>query len=369
MGLNRQHPAALLSLLPNHHSTLNRTRPVAGSDAAFNAHAKLRAFPCADPPMRLLLLLLSCCLLTTGSALAQTTNPRVLFDTDRGPMLLELDSMRAPITVTNFMRYVDDGRYNDILIYRVARNFVIQGGGFKSDSSPVPSFGNINSERNNGLSNTVGTIAVALPGNPPMINSGSNEWFINTGNNSATLNANFTVFGRVVFGMKTMTTINNLPVFSGTEQPIRIPLIKRAVRVAAGQFPILPLHTGSWFDPANPGKGFILEVAQASGSEQGPLLVLSWYDFHEGKQIWMYGSAPFALGASSVEVPLQISTGGQFGSAFMPGQVTANPNWGKVTVRFTGCDAGNWSYTSIYGNGNFPVRSLTLPTDQSCVGN
>ena len=140
---------------------------------------------------------------------------------------------------------------------------------------------------------------MALPGNPPLVNNATNEWFINTGNNSTTLDPNFTVFGKLVFGTKTLNTINNLVVFQGTEQPIRIPTIRRAVRVASGQFPILPAHAGSWYDPANPGKGFILEVAQASGSEQGPLLILSWYDFHEGKQIWMYGLAPFTWGATA----------------------------------------------------------------------
>jgi peptidyl-prolyl cis-trans isomerase A (cyclophilin A) len=266
------------------------------------------------------------------------------------------------------LRYVDEGRYSDSLIHRVARNFIVQGGAFKADGTPIGVFGLIASERGNGLSNTVGSIAMALPGNPPNINGGSNSWFINTGDNSGPLNPNFTVFGKVIFGLKTLTTLNTQPVFVNSEDPIRIPLIQRAVRVASGQFPILPAHTGSWFDPANPGRGFILEVAQASGSEQGPLLVMSWYDFHEGKQIWMYGSAPFAWGASSVQVPLQISSGAQFGSAFAPGQITADPNWGKVTVNFSGCSAGTWTYTSIYGDGTVPVRSLTLPTSESCEG-
>ena len=314
------------------------------------------------------IVLLILCLYAAGNAFAQAQNPRVLLETDRGPLLLELDQERAPVTVANFLRYVDDARFNDTLVHRVVRNLIVQGGGFRADGSVIPVYGNINSERNNGLRNTLGSVAMALPGNPPNINGGSNGWFINTGDNTAMLDANFTVFGKLVFGSKTLSTINNAPIFQGTEQAIRIPHIQRAVRVAAGQFPILPAHAGSWYDPANPGNWFILAVAQASGSEQGPLLILSWYDFHEGKQIWMYGLAPFTWGASSVQVPLQISTGGQFGSAFIPSQITANTNWGKVTVRFTGCDAGSWEYTSIYGNGNFPVRSLTLPADESCVG-
>lgn len=312
------------------------------------------------------LLMTTLAALATGQALAQS--PRVLLDTDRGPLLLELDQARAPNTVANFLRYVDAGRFNDTLIHRVAKDFVVQGGGFKADTTAITRFETIASERNNGLSNTFGTIAMGLVGTPPNVNSASSDFFINTGNNATLLNPNFTVFGRVVFGQKTLSTINGTTVFQNSEDPVRIPYITRAVRVAAGAFPILPLHTGSWYDPANAGKGFVLEVSQASGSETGPLVIVSWYDFHEGKQIWLYGLKNFNWGDSSVEVPVQISTGAQFGSAFNANQIIANANWGKITVRFSGCDAGSFTYTSIYGNGTFPVRSLTLPTDKSCAG-
>lgn len=306
--------------------------------------------------------------LLAWSNLAAAQNTRVLLDTDRGPILLELDSVRAPITSTNFLRYVDDGVYSATLLHRVVKDFVVQGGGFKDTGLPVSRYPTIASERNNGLLNVPGTIAMALSGNPPAVNSASSDFFFNTGTNNS-LNGNFTVFGRVVFGTKTLASINTTPIISGTEQPVRIPLIKRAVRVAADQFPILPIHTGTWYDPANSGKGFFIEVAQASGSETGPNVIVSWYDFYQGRQIWLVGIAPFAWGASSVEVPMQISEGGQFGSAFAPGQVTSNANWGRLTLRFTGCGAGSFSYTSSYGDGTIPVRSLTLPTNESCVGN
>lgn len=306
--------------------------------------------------------------LLAWSNLAAAQNTRVLLDTDRGPILLELDSVRAPITSTNFLRYVDDGVYSATLLHRVVKDFVVQGGGFKDTGLPVSRYPTIASERNNGLLNVPGTIAMALSGNPPAVNSASSDFFFNTGTNTS-LNGNFTVFGRVVFGTKTLASINTTPIISGTEQPVRIPLIKRAVRVAADQFPILPIHTGTWYDPANSGKGFFIEVAQASGSETGPNVIVSWYDFYQGRQIWLVGIAPFAWGASSVEVPMQISEGGQFGSAFAPGQVTSNANWGRLTLRFTGCGAGSFSYTSSYGDGTIPVRSLTLPTNESCVGN
>lgn len=303
-----------------------------------------------------------------AAAVPALAQQRVLMDTDRGPILLELDSTKAPNHVTNFLRYVDGRLYDDTVINRVVKDFVVQGGAFKSDATAITRFPAINTERNNGLSNTFGTLSMALVGTTPNVNSATSDWFINTGNNATTLNPNFTVFGKVVFGMKTLTGINNAPTDTSSQVPLLVPRVIRAVRVAAGAFPILPVHTGSWYDPANAGKGFIIEVAQAAGSETGPLMIMSWYDFHEGKQIWMYGLKAFSWGDSTVEIPLQISTGGMFGGAFNPNQITANPNWGKVTVQFTGCDAGNFTYTSIYGNGTFPVRSLTLPTDKGCVG-
>lgn len=300
------------------------------------------------------------------SATAQNT--RVLMDTDRGPILVELDRTRAPNTVANFLSYVDDGTYNNTLIHRVVSNFVVQGGAFKDNVATVTRRAAINSERNNGLLNTPGTLAMALSGNPPNVNSATTDFFFNTGTNTS-LNANFTVFGRMIFGTKVLADINSLPVIAGTEQPVRIPLVRRMVRVTPGEFPILPLHTGAWFDPANSGKGFLLEVARIDGVEGNPQMLVAWYDFHEGRQIWMNGIASFPYGASSVEVPLQISTGGQFGAAFNPSQVTTNSNWGRITIRFTSCDAGTFTYTTAFGNGTVPVRSLTLPTNEACAAN
>lgn len=307
-------------------------------------------------------------LLLTAATLAHAQNQRVLFDTDRGPMLFELDSARAPNTVNNFLAYLDAGSYNNMLIQRVVTNFVVQTGRFKENGTEVPQRPAIASERNNGLSNTPGTLAMALSGNPPNVNSATSDFFINTGNNATQLNSNFTVFGRLVFGQRTLNVINSTPLFANSEQPIRIPLVKRTVRVAAGEFPILPLHTASWYDPNNSGKGFLIEVAHAAGADANPLLVVSWYDFFEGRQIWMIGVAPFNWGAHQVEVPMQISSGAQFGTAFNPAQIVSNPGWGRLTVRFTSCSNGVFTYTSIYGNGTIPVQSLTVPTGEACAG-
>ncbi len=317
-------------------------------------------------------LFMAIALLAFGTA-AAAQNPRVLMETDRGPLLVELDVARAPITVANFLAYVDAGGYNSMLVQRIVRNFVVQTGRFKEDGTQIPQRPAITSERTNGVLNTPGTLAMALTSDAqgrPQVNSATSDFFFNIGTNTS-LNGDFTVFGRVVFGVQTLLALNATPTFipQAPEQPIRYPLVKRVVRVASGEFPLLPLHTGTWYDPAKPGRGFLIEIAQVDGSSSGPLVVVSWYDFYQGRQIWMIGTAPFTWGASSVEVPLQISEGGQFGSAFQPGQVVSNNNFGRITLRFTGCDSGSFTYTTQYGNGTFPVKALTLPTNETCAGN
>lgn len=309
--------------------------------------------------------------LLLASALAQAQNPRVLLDTDRGPLLLELDVDSAPRTSANFMAYVDGGRFDATLIQRVERDFVIQGGAFRENGTAITRFPTITSERDNGLSNTPGAIAMALSFTPPSSynhNSASSDFFINTGENTF-LDPDFTVFGRVIWGLKNLQAINTTAIDALTNKPLRMPLIKRAVRVAPDRFPILPLHSGTWYDPAKSGRGFLVEISQVSGSETGPLLVVSWYDYFEGEQIWMSGAAPYSWGASEVEVPMVITRGGQFGEAFEADQVIRDVDWGRLTVRFTDCDAGVFSYTSEYGNGSVSVISLTMPADASCAGN
>lgn len=315
--------------------------------------------------MRSLLLL---CLAVSGHVLAED-KPRVLLDTDHGPMLLELDAERAPRTVANFLTYVEAGTYDRTLLHRVAKDFVVQGGGRRENDQAVTRRPAITSERGNGLSNVYGALAMALSGNPPNINSATSDFYINTGNN-ARLDEHFTVFGRVVFGLRTLTSLNTTPIRAFTaDVPVRPPLVKRAMRVAEGRFPLLPLHSGAWYDPANPGRGIAIDVAHAAGAETGPLITVAWYDYRDGQQIWVNGMAPFQWGASEVEVPLQITSGGEFGSAFDPSQVVLDHDWGRVTVRFDGCDAATFTYTSADGDGVLPMRRLTLPVDALCKDN
>lgn len=316
----------------------------------------------------LLALLLPLSLAVPLLAQAQSA-PRVLLDTDRGPILIELDAVNKPITTANFLSYVDDGTYNDTLIQRVARDFIAQGGSFKSNGNSVVRRPNIASERNQpGLTNVRGTIALALTANSNGTynhNSANSDFFFNTRDN-AVLNPDFPAFGRVIFGLSTLEAINTTPLFTNSQQPIRYPLIRRAVRTSG--FPILALHSGAWYDPAKSKRGISVEVGTGAPGGGSPLLVVYWYDYFEGEQVWMSGVAPFQWGANQVTVPMQITSGGQFGPAHNPSEVVSTSDWGTLTVRFTACDRAFFTYQSAFGNGEFQLQRLTIPTDSSCAG-
>ena len=126
----------------------------------------------------------------------------VRVDTDSGSFVLEMYADTAPVTVANFLSYVNSGAYEDTIIHRKVNNFVIQGGGFyydpaSSDIAAISVGPAIVNEFSR--SNTRGTIAMAKLGGDP--NSATSQWFVNLGDNSANLdsqNGGFTVFGKVL---------------------------------------------------------------------------------------------------------------------------------------------------------------------------
>ncbi|MGY8872955.1 MAG: peptidylprolyl isomerase [Pseudomonadales bacterium] len=141
-------------------------------------------------------------------AQSSTTNPKVALETTAGSITIELFSNEAPITVKNFLRYVDEGLYVDTQFHRVISGFMIQGGGFTKDLAKKQNHEPIKNESSNGLSNKRGTIAMARTQNP---DSATNQFFINLVDN-LNLNqvgnrAGYTVFGKVVEGIKTVDTI------------------------------------------------------------------------------------------------------------------------------------------------------------------
>jgi len=134
--------------------------------------------------------------------------------TTLGDILLELDHEKAPATVDNFISYVESGHYQGTIFHRVIKNFMIQGGGFDPSMHQKQTAAAIRNEANNGLSNEIGSIAMARTPNP---HSASAQFFINTEDNtfldfkSETPDGwGYCVFGRVVEGMDTVEKIEEV---------------------------------------------------------------------------------------------------------------------------------------------------------------
>jgi peptidyl-prolyl cis-trans isomerase A (cyclophilin A) len=142
-------------------------------------------------------------------AAAAGPNPQVLMKTSLGEIVIELYPEKAPKTVENFLKYVDDDFYDGLIFHRVIGNFMIQGGGFDKDMKQKPTRGPIPLESRNGLKNDAGTLAMARTSVP---DSATSQFFINTVNNASLNHPNpdgngYAVFGKVVKGMDTVEKI------------------------------------------------------------------------------------------------------------------------------------------------------------------
>lgn len=142
------------------------------------------------------------------------TGPVVKIATNFGDISIELDDEKAPKTVANFLAYVEEGFYNGTIFHRVIDGFMIQGGGFDANMSQKPTKGNVDNEANNGLSNSVGTIAMARTSDP---HSATAQFFINVSDNTfldhkdqSEQGWGYCVFGRVTDGMDTVNEIKGV---------------------------------------------------------------------------------------------------------------------------------------------------------------
>ncbi|MEC8339504.1 MAG: peptidylprolyl isomerase [Nanoarchaeota archaeon] len=134
---------------------------------------------------------------------------RVLMQTTQGNITLELDKTNAPITVENFISYVEDDFYSGTVFHRVIDGFMIQGGGFTEDQVQKETKNPIMLESYNGLSNTRGTIAMARTNVP---NSATSQFFINVVDNTfldfqSASQPGYAVFGKVTQGMEVVDQI------------------------------------------------------------------------------------------------------------------------------------------------------------------
>jgi len=150
----------------------------------------------------------------TFIAFSVSANPKVLMETTLGNIELELNEKKAPITVKNFLTYVNEGFYDGTIFHRVIKKFMIQGGGFDVTMKKKDTHSPIQNEADNGLKNLPGTIAMARTSNP---HSATAQFFINAKNNSF-LNFKdktprawgYTVFGRVTKGMEVVKAIETV---------------------------------------------------------------------------------------------------------------------------------------------------------------
>ncbi len=168
------------------------------------------------------------------AALQAQAETRAVIDTNMGKIELSLDEKKAPKTVANFVSYAEKGFYNNTIFHRVIDGFMIQGGGFTADMQQKPTDKAISNEADNGLKNSIGTIAMARTANP---NSATSQFFINVADNdflnrknASAQGAGYAVFGKVSGGMD---VVNRIAKVETTDQayhqniPVKPVVIKR----------------------------------------------------------------------------------------------------------------------------------------------
>lgn len=151
----------------------------------------------------------------TEPAAGQPANPKVLIETSKGNITVELFAGKAPVSVENFLSHVKTGYYDGTVFHRVIPGFMIQGGGMLPDMTEKSRGTPIKNEANNGLKNLRGTLAMARTGEP---HSATSQFFINVADN-AFLNHRgesfegwgYAVFGQVVAGMEVADAIVAVP--------------------------------------------------------------------------------------------------------------------------------------------------------------
>jgi peptidyl-prolyl cis-trans isomerase B (cyclophilin B) len=197
--------------------------------------------------MNLSLACLVCLLAIVGSAAAAPPakapepagNPRVLLETSKGNIVVELFADKAPKSTENFLQYVKSGFYNGTIFHRVIPDFMVQGGGFNPDMTQKPTKPPIQNEADNRVLNERGTLAMARTGDP---HSATAQFFINHKNNGflnhtgkTSQGWGYAVFGKVVEGMDVVDAI--AAVKTGRKEgfddvPVEAVILKKASVVA-----------------------------------------------------------------------------------------------------------------------------------------
>jgi len=163
-------------------------------------------------------------------------NPQVIMETSKGNITIELNAKAAPVTVKNFLAYVDEKFYDETIFHRVINDFMIQGGGFDEKMSQKKTHAPIKNEAANGLKNDLGTIAMARTND---INSATAQFFINVKDNDFLNHQGqgqfgYAVFGKVVSGMDVVNAIKAVKTTSraGMDDVPAEPVIIKSVKIA-----------------------------------------------------------------------------------------------------------------------------------------
>jgi len=161
----------------------------------------------------------------------------VKLHTNFGEITLELNAEKAPITVANFLKYVDNGFYDSTIFHRVINGFMIQGGGFDAEMNQKSTEAEIKNEADNGLGNDKYTIAMARTSAP---HSASSQFFINVANNEflnhtapTSSGWGYCVFGKVTAGMDVVDKIKQVATTGRKghqDVPVSNVIIERATR-------------------------------------------------------------------------------------------------------------------------------------------
>ncbi len=285
------------------------------------------------------------------SAVAQV----VRFETDFGNIDMAMRADVAPLTVQNFLNYVNDGDFDETIFHRAISGFIVQGGVFRLNGNrlvEIPEDSSVQNEFN--LSNTRGTVAMAKLGGQP--NSATSSFFINVANNSSNLdnqNGGFTVFAEVISGMETvdliasLRMISEIPLFnyiSGQIQAANYVFIRKAF-VLSDVFQINAGLSGAWFNPDTNGQGLYLEVLPDADT-----VIVGWYTFDneampasekaigDSANRWLTAAGSFD-GNTFVGNIFKTS-----GGLFDDPQAVTNTQVGSMSIVFNNCTTAVFSY-------------------------
>jgi peptidyl-prolyl cis-trans isomerase A (cyclophilin A) len=163
--------------------------------------------------------------------------PSVKLETSMGEIVVELNRMRAPASVNNFLRYVLEGEYNGTIFHRVMPGFVVQGGGYTKDIEEKTMHASVCNESGNGLKNITGTIAMARYADP---HTATRQFYFNM-NDNASLDPNsrswgYSVFGEVISGMEVLEAIAEMKTgysedLDAEDVPVEVIMLIRAAVV------------------------------------------------------------------------------------------------------------------------------------------